>query len=66
MLATGALLSLPASAEEPAILTGTWTGTWWMGKYEEPIELELSQAREGLAGGVRVWNYPARSVQTEG
>ena len=33
-------------------------GTWWMDKYEEPIELELRQAREGLAGGVRVWNYP--------
>jgi hypothetical protein len=58
ILATGALLTLPAAAQEPAVLTGTWTGTWWMGKYEEPIELELSQAREGLAGGVRVWNYP--------
>jgi hypothetical protein len=65
-LATGALLSSSVSAEEPAVLTGTWTGTWWMGKYEEPIELDLTQAREDLAGGVRVWNYPAAGASDGG
>jgi hypothetical protein len=45
-------------AQEPFSLTGTWTGTWWMGKYEEPVELTLQQTREELAGHVTMWGYP--------
>ncbi len=65
-LATGVLLGLPAAAQEPAVLTGTWAGTWWMGKYEEPVEPELTQTREDLAGRVRVWNYPGASSSDRG
>ena len=39
-------LCLPSAAQEPLALTGTWAGTWWMGKYEEPIELDLIQTRD--------------------
>jgi len=56
---TATMLSwLPAGAEEPVVLTGTWVGTWWMGKYEEPVELQLSQASSGLVGRVTLWGYP--------
>jgi hypothetical protein len=48
----------PATAQEPPVLTGTWVGTWWMGKYEEPLELDLTQGRQGLIGQVRMWGYP--------
>jgi hypothetical protein len=65
-LATGALLSASATAQEPAVLTGAWTGTWWMGKYEEPIELEVSQTRGELAGRVSVWNYPGTGASDAG
>jgi hypothetical protein len=58
MLTLGMLLPRPAVAEEPVILTGTWVGTWWMGKYEEPIELKLTQANTGLVGHVTLWGYP--------
>lgn len=58
MLTVGMLLHLLALAEEPVILTGTWVGTWWMGKYEEPIELNLTQANTGLVGRVTLWGYP--------
>jgi hypothetical protein len=57
-LATRALMGPAATAQEPAVLTGAWAGTWWMGKYEEPVELELTQTRGGLTGRVSVWNYP--------
>jgi hypothetical protein len=30
-----------------------------MGKYEEPIELDLTQTRGALAGHVTLWGYPA-------
>ena len=53
---------LPAVAEEPVVLTGTWVGTWWMGKYEEPIELHLTQANTGLMGRVTLWGYPRSGV----
>ncbi|HEY7651080.1 MAG TPA: hypothetical protein VID04_18935 [Methylomirabilota bacterium] len=53
---------LPAVAEEPVVLTGTWVGTWWMGKYEEPIELHLTQANTGLVGRVTLWGYPISGV----
>jgi hypothetical protein len=52
-------LCLPSAAQEPLVLTGTWAGTWWMGKYEEPIELDLTQTRGALAGHVTLWGYPA-------
>jgi hypothetical protein len=52
-------LCLPSAAQEPLLLTGTWAGTWWMGKYEEPIEFDLTQTRGALAGHVTLWGYPA-------
>jgi hypothetical protein len=52
-------LCLPSAAQEPLVLTGTWAGTWWMGKYEEPIEFDLTQTRGALAGHVTLWGYPA-------
>jgi hypothetical protein len=58
MLTVAVMLPLPAGAEEPVVLTGTWVGTWWMGKYEEPIELSLTQASTGLVGQVTLWGYP--------
>ena len=58
MLTVGMLLHAPAVADEPLLLTGTWVGTWWMGKYEEPIELNLTQASTGLVGRVTLWGYP--------
>jgi hypothetical protein len=58
LLGAGVLLCGPSAAAEPHVLTGTWVGTWWMGKYEEPIELDLSQARRDLVGHVTLWGYP--------
>lgn len=58
VLTTGVLQGLPAMAQEPPVLTGTWVGTWWIGKYEAPIELDLTQARQDLVSQVRVWAYP--------
>lgn len=58
VLTAGMLLRLPAVAQEPVLLTGTWVGMWWMGKYEEPIELDLTQANTGLVGRVTLWGYP--------
>ena len=58
VLVTGVLQGLSAPAQEPPVLTGTWVGTWWIGKYEEPIELDLTQARQDLVGQVRMWGYP--------
>jgi hypothetical protein len=65
-LATGALLSPSVTAQEPAALTGAWAGTWWMGKYEEPFELEVSQTRGELTGRVTVWNYPGTGASDGG
>jgi hypothetical protein len=47
-----------AQSPEPAWLEGTWVGTWWMGKYEEPIELVLSQRGAVLSGQVAMLGYP--------
>jgi hypothetical protein len=58
LLTAGVLMGLPAAAPEPRMLTGTWAGTWWMGKYEEPIEVDLTQARNDLVGHVTLWGYP--------
>jgi hypothetical protein len=58
VLTAGVLLRLPAAAQEPPLLAGTWAGTWWMGKYEEPVELALTQSRKELAGHVTLWAYP--------
>jgi hypothetical protein len=52
------LLGLAAMAQEPVILTGTWVGTWWIGKYEEPIELDLTHTNANLVGRVTLWGYP--------
>ena len=52
------LHGLSATAQEPPVLTGTWVGTWWVGKYEEPIEFDLTQDRQDLVGQVRMWGYP--------
>jgi hypothetical protein len=57
-LTAGMLLGRPALAQEPLALTGSWVGTWWMGKYEEPIELDLIQANMAVTGQVRLWGYP--------
>jgi hypothetical protein len=48
----------PGWAQEPVRLSGMWTGTWWMGKYEEPIELELIQTGTTLSGGIAIFGYP--------
>jgi len=58
-----ALLLLTASftgagAQEPVHLGGTWVGTWWMGKYEEPIEMELVQSGALVSGRVAMLGYP--------
>lgn len=58
VLAAGVALRLPAVAQEPVILTGMWVGTWWMGKYEEPLELDLTQASTDVVGRVTLWGYP--------
>jgi hypothetical protein len=57
-LTAGVLLSVPAATQEPLVLTGAWVGTWWIGKYEEPIELALTQTRGDLVGHVVIWGYP--------
>ena len=57
-LTAAMLLGRPAMAQEPVSLTGTWVGTWWIGKYEEPIELDLTHTNGNLVGRVTIWNYP--------
>lgn len=48
-----ALAPRAAPGENAAVnLTGMWIGTWWTGKYEEPMRLELVQEGERLAGTV--------------
>jgi len=51
----------PVYGQEPANVTGKWVGTWWMGKYEEPVELELVQVDADLFGKVSMWGYPGPS-----
>ncbi len=58
LLGFPAVASLTARAQEPAILTGTWVGTWWIGKYEEPVELELTHAKTTVVGRVTLWGHP--------
>jgi hypothetical protein len=56
-----ACVEAPASAggpDEPLQLTGTWAGTWWMGKYEQPAELNLVQAGGRLTGTVVLEGVP--------
>ena len=52
------LLASSAAAQEPPMLAGTWVGTWFMGKYEQPIEFELTQRSTDLVGRVTLWGYP--------
>jgi len=48
-----------AQTTEPARLDGVWVGTWWMGKYEEPIEMELAQRGDAVSGRVAMLGYPS-------
>jgi hypothetical protein len=60
-LALALLLTSLASggwAMEPIRLGGMWVGTWWMGKYEEPIEIEIVQTGTSLSGRVAMFAYP--------
>jgi hypothetical protein len=61
-LAIGALVTMPVAAQEPPVLTGPWIGAWWMGKYEKPVELELTQTRGEVTGQVMMWGYPGTGV----
>lgn len=47
-----------ADPSEPVSLGGIWIGTWWMGKYEEPIEMELIQRGAVVSGRVAMSGYP--------
>jgi hypothetical protein len=58
LVLAAALLAGPVVAQEPVDLTGAWVGMWWMGKYEEPIELDLTQATARLTGRVTLSAYP--------
>jgi hypothetical protein len=61
LLAALALLTAglhQATAQEAVRVAGTWAGTWWMGKYEEPIELELVQNGSAVSGRVAMLGYP--------
>jgi hypothetical protein len=64
-LATLALVvwtAAPATSHaEPMDLTGRWVGTWWIGKYEEPVELTLVQGGEQLEGIVALTADPRGS-----
>jgi hypothetical protein len=44
--------------DEPLELSGTWAGTWWMGKYEQPAELILVQTGGRLTGTVVLEGVP--------
>ena len=57
-LTAGVLLSAPAATQESPVLTGAWVGTWWLGKYEQPIELDLTETRGDVVGHVVIWGYP--------
>ena len=62
MLALALVPSVPlawAQMRDPVRLEGSWSGTWWMGKYEEPIEIELLQRGESFSGRVSMLGYPA-------
>jgi len=57
---------LHGHAQEPVTLTGAWVGTWWMGKYEEPVEIELTQVRTDVVGRVTLWGYPSPGASAAG
>src|SRR5262245_1229141 len=51
MLALVVWMAAPTMGySEPMDLTGRWVGTWWIGKYEEPVELTLAQGGEEIEG----------------
>ncbi len=61
-LALVVLMAAPAAeAVEPMDLTGRWVGTWWVGKYEEPVELTLVQGGEQLEGVITLTADPRAS-----
>ena len=59
-LMTVLTMASAAAAEmpEPLVLDGTWVGTWWMGKYEEPIEMHMVQTGAAVSGEVAMIGYP--------
>jgi hypothetical protein len=61
-LALAMLMGGAAAAQaEPMDLTGRWVGTWWIGKYEEPVELTLVQGGEQLEGIIALTADPRGS-----
>jgi len=58
VVTAGLVLGRPAVGQEPVVLTGVWEGTWFMGKYEEPLELHLTQAHPHVVGRITLWSYP--------
>jgi hypothetical protein len=58
VVTAGGLVDQSVAAQEPVVLTGMWVGTWWMGKYEEPVELSLIQTHQDLVGHVVLQGYP--------
>ena len=62
MLALVVWMAAPVTSQaEPMDLTGRWVGTWWFGKYEEPVELTLAQSGEQLEGIVALTADPRGS-----
>jgi hypothetical protein len=62
MLALAVWMAAPVTSQaEPMDLTGRWVGTWWVGKYEEPVELTLAQSGEQLEGIVALTADPRGS-----
>jgi hypothetical protein len=62
MLAPALLVAATAVGQaEPMDLTGRWVGTWWIGKYEEPVELTLVQGGEQLEGVIALTADPRGS-----
>jgi hypothetical protein len=54
----------PAPAPEPVRVGGTWVGTWWMGKYEAPIELEPVRTGGTISGRVAMLGSPGAGEAT--
>jgi hypothetical protein len=59
LLLGAATVPFRAAGQEPSNVTGAWKGTWWMGKYEQPAALEITQTGTHLAGTLSVWGHPS-------
>jgi hypothetical protein len=70
LVALGSVLLVVAGSaaepSEPVSVDGAWIGTWWMGKYEEPIEMELVQRGEVISGRVSMSGYPGGAPAEHG